>query len=99
AADKTVAAARANIEVADLTLEQLKQKFEEQGVEQEIAVAQETLKRSVLLSPSVSPNSLKNVLAVEAIEDHKPDSSEHRGPLTVLKVFLRPGEFVTQMPI
>lgn len=99
AADKTVVAAKANIEVADLTLKQLEQKFEEQGVEQEIAIAQETLKRSVLLSPSVSSNSLKDVLAVEAIEDHQPDSSEHRGPLTILKVFLRPGEFVTQMPI
>jgi HlyD family secretion protein len=99
AADKTVAAAQANIEVADLTLKQLEQKFEVQSVAQEIAVAQETLKRSVLLSPSVSPDTLENVLAVEAVQDHPSDSQDSRGPLTVLKVFLRPGEFVTQMPI
>jgi HlyD family secretion protein len=99
AADKTVAAARANIEVADLTLRQLQQKFEEQGVEQEIAIAQETLKRSVLLSPSVSPDSVTDVLAVEALKDHPSNAADGRGPLTILKVFLRPGEFVTQMPI
>jgi HlyD family secretion protein len=99
AADKTVTAAQANIDVANLTLKQLEQKFEEQGIKQEIAVAQETLKRSVLLSPSVSPHSVKDVLNVAAIADHQPKSSEDRGPLTVLQVFLRPGEFVTQMPI
>jgi HlyD family secretion protein len=99
AADKTVAAAVANIRVADLTLTQLEQAFETEAVAQEIAVAKETLKRSVLLSPHVSPETLDNVLEVEAKADHEANSTDDRGPLTVLKVFLRPGEFVSQMPI
>jgi HlyD family secretion protein len=99
AAEKTVAAAEANIEVADLTLRQLAQKLEEQGVTQEIAIAKETLKRSILLSPSVSSEAVENVLDVQLVADHRAGSDDERGPLTVLKIFLRPGEFVTQMPI
>lgn len=98
AADKTVAAAEANIRVADLTLKQLEQKLEELAVVQEIDIAEETLKRSVLLSPHVSPDELDDVLNIELIADHKGESQD-RGPLTVLKIFLRPGEFVSQMPI
>jgi HlyD family secretion protein len=99
AADKTVIAAEANIMVADLTLEQLAQAFEEQAVDQEIEVAKETLKRSVLLAPNVSADTLKNVLEIEAVAEHAPGSVEDRNPLTVLKLFLRPGEFVSQLPI
>ncbi len=99
AADKTVTAAEANIKVADLTIKQLSQGFEEQAVTQEIDVAQETLKRSVLLSPHVSPDSLADVFEVRIAADHEPGSVDDRGPLTVLKVFLRPGEFVSQLPI
>jgi HlyD family secretion protein len=99
AADKTVAAAEANIKVADLTLAQLEQAFETEAVAQEIAVAKETLKRSILLSPHVSPETLDNVLEIEMKADHEANSTDDRGPLTVLKVFLRPGEFVSQMPI
>jgi HlyD family secretion protein len=99
AADKTVAAAEANIKVADLTLTQLDQAFETEAVAQEIAVAKETLKRSILLSPHVSPETLDNVLEIETKADHEANSTDDRGPLTVLKIFLRPGEFVSQMPI
>jgi len=99
AADKTVIAAEANIRVADLTLQQLAQGLEEQAVMQEIEVAQETLKRSVLMAPNVSADTLQNVLEIEAVADHPPGSVDDRNSLTVLKVFLRPGEFITQMPI
>jgi HlyD family secretion protein len=99
AADKTVAAAEANIKVADLTLTQLDQAFEIQAVAQEIDIAKETLKRSILLSPHVSPETLDNVLEIETKADHEATSADDRGPLTVLKIFLRPGEFVSQMPI
>jgi HlyD family secretion protein len=99
AADKAVEAAEASIRVADLSLRQLDAQLEEQGVGQEIEIAKETLKRSILLSPSVSSETLDNVLAVDTTADHKPGSTEDRGPLTVLKIFLRPGEFVSQMPI
>jgi HlyD family secretion protein len=99
AADKTVAAAEANIKVADLTLTQLDQGFETEAVAQEIAVAKETLKRSILLSPHVSPETIENVLEIETKADHDANSTDAHGPLTVLKIFLRPGEFVSQMPI
>ncbi len=99
AADKTVSAAEANINVADLSLQQLAQGMEEQAINQEIAVAKQTLKRSVLMAPNVSSDTLQNVLEVELVADHEPDSVEDRNPLTVLKIFLRPGEFVSQMPI
>lgn len=99
AADKTVVAAKSNIEVADLMLKQLDQKLDEQAVAQEITVAEETLKRSVLLSPSASSESLNDVMSVKFNADHGAASPDDRGTLTVLKVFLRPGEFVTQMPI
>lgn len=99
AADKTVAAAKANIKVADLTLQQLDQALEEQAVEQEIEIAQETLKRSVLVAPDISPDTLDNVLEIKAAADHKPGSVEDRSRWTVLKIFLRPGEFASQMPI
>lgn len=99
AADKTVSAAEANINVADLSLQQLAQGMEEQAINQEIAVAKQTLKRSVLMAPNVSSDTLQNVLEVELVADHAPDSVEDRNPLTVLKIFLRPGEFVSQMPI
>lgn len=99
AADKAVAAAEASARAAEISLEQLSQRLEEQGVAQEIEIAQETLKRSVLLSPSVSPATLENVFTIETVADHPPGSTDDRGPLTVLKIFLRPGEFVSQMPI
>ncbi|WP_146452929.1 hypothetical protein [Bythopirellula polymerisocia] len=99
AAEKAVTAAEANISVANLSLKQLDQKYEEQAINQEIEVAKETLKRSVLLSPHVSPDSLKDVLSVESKADHKTGSTEDRGPYTVLKTYLQPGEFITQTPI
>ena len=99
AADKTVAAAEANIRVAELTLEQLGEGLEEQAVAQEIDIAQETLKRSVLVSSDVAPETLDNVLEIKTEADHKADSEDSHGRWTVLKIFLRPGEFVSQMPI
>ena len=99
AADKAVLAARSNILVADLTLEQLKKGYEAQAIQQEILVAKETLKRSVLLAPNVSAASLHNVTDIQCIPDRKPNSPQTEGPYTVLKIFIRQGEFITQIPI
>ncbi|MEM8947510.1 MAG: efflux RND transporter periplasmic adaptor subunit [Planctomycetota bacterium] len=98
AADKAVAAAQANIRVAAMTLQQLAEGYDKQAIQQEIMVAQETLKRSVLLAPNVSAESF-SVDAIECVQDCQADKPESYGPYTVLKVFVRPGEFVTQMPI
>jgi HlyD family secretion protein len=98
AAHKTVEAAKANIHVADLTLAQLREAHDRTAIEQEIAIARETLKRSLLLAPNAAATGL-DVLNVKCEVDHKDTSSEGRGPFTILKVFLRPGEFITQTPI
>jgi len=99
AADKAVSAAQANITVAEMTLAQLAQGYDEQAIRQEILVAKETLKRSVLLAPNVTAASLKNVMDIECKQDSYPDQPETYGPYTILKVYVRPGEFITQMPI
>lgn len=99
AAEKSVDAAKANIAAAKLSLKQLQQGYEKQAIDQEIEVAKETLKRSVILAPNVSPESLKNVLSIEPKAEHKPDSPDGRGPYTVLKIYLQQGEFITQTPI
>lgn len=99
AADKAVKAAQANITVATMTLEQLAQGYDKQAIEQEIIVAQETLKRSVLLAPHVSAATLKNVTEIECNRDCQHDKPETYGPYTVLKIFVRPGEFITRTPI
>lgn len=99
---KAIAAADANILVADLSLAQLKQGFDTQAIGEEIEVAKETLKRSVLLAPNVPASKLDNVLHIRMAADHEPvegEAATDDRPYTVLKVFLRPGEFITQTPI
>ncbi len=102
AAAKAVKAAEENIQVAELSEKQLKKGFDTMAIEQEIAVAEETLKRSVLLSPHVPAKELDNVLDIECKRDHPEEDDQQatdERPYTVLKVFLRPGEFITQTPI
>lgn len=99
AADKAVSAAKANIAVAAMTLEQLDRGYDRQVIEQEMIVAQETLKRSILLAPNVPAAALENVTGIQCQKDCQPEQPETYGPYTVLKVFARPGEFITQMPI
>ena len=99
AADKAVAAAKANITVADMTLQQLDEGYDKQAIQQEIIVAQETLKRSILLAPNVSPAALENVTGIKCVKDCDPDKPETYGPFTVLKTFVKPGEFITRTPI
>jgi HlyD family secretion protein len=102
AAEKAIAAADENIAVADLNESQLKEGFDADAIAQEIAIAKETLKRSVLLAPNVSGSELDNVLEIECTREHQDDDNSHSSPerpYTVLKVFLRPGEFITQSPI
>ncbi len=99
AAEKTVLAAQANLGVANLSLEQLSQNYDAQAIQQEIKVAQETLKRSVLLSPHVTTDSIEDILKLECVVDHQPDSPDTRGPYTVLKSYLRSGEFIAQTPV
>ena len=102
AANKAIIAAEENIRVAVLSEEQLSKGYDTKAIAQEIAVAQETVKRSILLSPHVPASTLDDVLELECLKDHEdeaePEASDER-PFTVLKKFLRPGEFITQTPI
>lgn len=106
AADLAVVAAEANIKVATKSVEQANKNYEKLVIEQEIEIAQEVLKRSILLAPNASPIALKELLNkdVEGLQvENAPEVSEEapksHPEYTVLKVFLRPGEVVTQMPI
>ena len=102
ATKKTIAAAEENIAVADLSERQLKAGYDIKAIVQEIAVAKETLKHSVLLAPNVPASQLQNVLDIKCHQDHQDDENEQSSsarPYTVLKVFLQPGEFITQTPI
>ena len=99
AADKAVSAAQANIAVAKMTLQQLAEGYDKQSIEQEIIVAQEALKHSVLLAPNVPASSLQNVTGVKCVRDRQQGQPETSGPYTVLKVSVRPGEFITRTPI
>lgn len=98
AALKAVAAAEANITVAEMSLNQLEEKYEIQAIEQEIEVAEENLKRSILLAPNAMVESL-DVKNIRLVEEHEDPQKNPPGPYTVLKIFLRPGEFITQTPI
>ena len=99
AARLAVAAAEENVSVANLTLEQLDEGLDKLAIQQEINVAKESLKRSILLAPNVSPESIANVLDVECGKDCTGNDARCYGPYTVLKIFLQNGEFVTQTPI
>ncbi len=99
AADKAVSAARANISVTATALDQLAQGYDRQMIEQEIVVAQETLKRSILMAPNTPAASLDHVTSIKCKQDRQPGKPETYGAYTVLKVFVRPGEFITQTPI
>ena len=99
AADKAVNAAHANVAVTAITLDQLAQAYDRQAIEQEINVAKETLKRSILSAPNAPAEALENVTHIECKQDRQPGKPETYGPFTVLKIFVRPGEFITQTPI
>jgi len=98
AADKAVAAAEASGRVTQIALDHPKADYEQKVIEQEIKIAKETLKRSLLLAPHVDVETL-DVIDVKCEKDHSTKRPKTSGPDTVLKVFIRPGEFITQTPI
>ncbi|NOY42033.1 MAG: hypothetical protein GXP26_09370 [Planctomycetes bacterium] len=106
AADLAVVAAEANIKVATKSVEQADKNYEKLVIEQEIEIAQEVLKRSILLAPNASSIALKKLLNkdLEGLRlENAPEVSEEapqsQSEYMVLKVFLRSGEVVTQAPI
>ena len=106
AADLAVSAAEANIKVAATAQEQAGKNYERLVVDQEITVAREALKRSILLAPNASQEALSELLAIKADEelpempgDSRISAAATEAEYTVLKVLLRRGEVVTQSPI
>ncbi|NOY30701.1 MAG: hypothetical protein GXP28_11200 [Planctomycetes bacterium] len=95
-----VSAAEANVSVAKITKQQAAKNFEKLVVDQEIEVAREVLKRSILVAPHESPIAMRKLLLVDANDDLQATQEPHEKPqYTVLKVHLRLGEVVTQGPI
>ncbi len=106
AAKLAVLAAEANVSVAKIVEQQAAKNFEKLVVDQEIEVAREALKRSILLAPNVSPTALRKLLEEDRGEASQGEHAEHVNPnpeknpqYTILKVFLHPGEVVTQGPV
>jgi len=108
ATELAVAAAEANVVVAEITKRQADKNYEKLVVDQEIAVAREVLKRSILVAPHESPIAMRELLMVDENDnlpttqphpsDNEPANNE-KPQYTVLKVHLRLGEVVTQGPI
>lgn len=94
AAETAREAALANQQAAARTLAEIEKMNPARAVDEEIRLAKQSLAQSVLLAPNKSP---------AAIDPTKIDLSATApgdpGPYTVLKIFLKPGETVTQMPV
>ncbi len=108
AARATVQAAEASYQVAQLAVAQSRREFDEQLeaqlLEQEIKVAAETLKRSLLLAPKYSQAAVDQLLHRSEPPSATPAATQPASPggqprSTVLKIFSRDGEIITQMPI
>jgi len=95
-----VSAAKANVSVAEITKQQAAKNFEKLVVDQEIEVAREVLKRSILVAPHESPAAMRDLLLADANDDlGTTEEADEKPTFTVLKVHLRLGEIVTQGPI
>ena len=103
ATELAVSAAEANVSVAKITREQAAKNFEKLVVDQEIEVAREVLKRSILVAPHESPAAMRTLLMAdsndEPVTDQEPVAEDEKPQYTVLKVHLRRGEVVTQGPV
>ena len=102
AAKLAVLAADANLAVAKITQKQAETNFEAVVIDQEIKVAREALKRSILLAPHQKPGALKNLLLLENEIDPNEQAAPQPNPLpqyTVLSLALHQGEVVTPAPI
>ncbi len=99
AAELAVLAANANLSVAEITRKQATTNFEEFVIQQEIKVAREALKRSILLAPYQPPNALQKLLLLEDSETDPSETEDSKlddtPQYTVLSVALHQGEVVT----
>ncbi|MEM8865474.1 MAG: HlyD family efflux transporter periplasmic adaptor subunit, partial [Planctomycetota bacterium] len=94
AAESALEAAQANKQAAERSRDKLAAMNPVQAVDEEIRLAENALSQSILLTPDQDPSKLD----VSQIKLRR-ESDLRPGPYTVLKVFLRPGEAVTQTPV
>ena len=103
AVENAISVAQENVKVTVKSEELLQGGYDAEAINKEIGVAEVTLKRSILVWPNVERSKLPNVLAVKCKAEHEGEPSDLEGtderPYTVLKVFLRPGESITQSPV
>jgi len=109
ATELAVSAAEANVSVAKITKQQAAKNFEKLVVDQEIEVAREVLKRSILVAPHESPAAMQTLLLAdvndeslnnqETQDNQETQATDDKPQYTVLKVHLHLGEVVTQGPI
>lgn len=93
AAEATHTAAEANKSAAESGRDKLEQLNPVRAIDEEIRLARHALLQSVLLAPNVDPESIDPTKINLVARDGTP------GPFTVLRVFLKRGEAVTQTPV
>lgn len=97
AAQAALEAALANVEAAHVSVNSLRKNGALDALDKEIAVAEASLEQSLLWAPGADPS---RITLDQAPTDSTVDSGdESDGRYTVLKVFTKPGELVSQMPV
>lgn len=93
AATATLEAAKANEQAAEVSIASLQKNGAVRAITKEIAVAEHALEQSLLWAPGAD--------ASQIAMDHNPADidGDGDGRYTVLKVFTKPGELVSQFPV
>ncbi len=98
AAAAAVDAARANLEAAEVSVASLKKQGAVEAIAKEVAVAEQAALQSILWAPGADA-SLITLDENPAEREETPASGSKAGRFTVLKVFTKPGELVSQLPV
>ncbi|MCA9239406.1 MAG: efflux RND transporter periplasmic adaptor subunit [Planctomycetales bacterium] len=97
AAQAAVDAANANVKASEVSIKSLQSNGPVEAIEKEIAVAEQSLQQSLLWAPGADPSAV----SLDANPAKKDDtaSADAKARYTVLKVFTKPGELVSQLPV
>ncbi|TWT35474.1 hypothetical protein KOR34_03660 [Posidoniimonas corsicana] len=95
AAEAALQAAHSNVEAAEVSVDSLRKNGALEAIDKEIAVAQQALAQSVLWAPGADQSSVE----LDATPTDNQDAVDQPRRYTVLKVFTKPGELVSQLPV
>ncbi|TWT66281.1 hypothetical protein Pla123a_46750 [Posidoniimonas polymericola] len=95
AAEAALQAAQSSVEAAEVSVESLKKNGTLDAIDTEIAVAQQSLAQSVLWAPGADTSHAEGDAPTAAPDEPQPEPQRY----TVLKIFTKPGEMVSQLPV